>query len=151
MLQLQRVSDGVVFDVLGTKVGTRGLLRSDGTGSKCETGDVVWMRYARGTQLNADYGGIPYGYGNNFLRDSFTAYPPQEQPDRVNQLAEETDGRMPLVAYRKAFCPADDKELEPGYRVVEAYAGALIDALFCGTCNRHYSADTLTEIKLWKD
>lgn len=151
MLQLQRIVDGVVFDVLGTKTGICGYLYADGTGSKCETGDVVWMRYAAGTQLNADHGGIPYGFGNEFLRDNFTAYPPQEQPDRVDRLAQETDGWEPLTAYRRTFCPADNKELEPGYRVVEAYAGALVDAGRCATCGRFFDDDTLTEIKLWKD
>lgn len=121
-------STGARFDVLGSATGGR-----------------VWLRRVGG--IVAD--GLVFS--RDYLELHFTAYPPQEQPDRVDRLAEETDGWEPLTAYRKTFCPADDKELEPGYRVVEAYAGALVDALFCGTCNRHYSADTLTEIKLWKD
>lgn len=151
MLQLQRISDGVVFDMLGTNMGTRGQLRSDGTGSKCETGDKVWLRYAVGTPLGEAYGDTPYGFGNEFLRNNFTAYPPQGQPDRVDRLAEEVDGREPLQAYRVTFCPVDDKPLEPGHRVVEAYAGALVDAGRCAVCGRFFADDTLTEIKLWKD
>lgn len=133
MHQLQRTSDGVVFDVLGTKTEPSFV-------------DVVFLAYAEGSLA-----GKVFGFGRAVLEDQFTAYPPQEQPDRVDRLAEETDGWVPLTAYRKAFCPADNKELEDGYRVVEAYAGALVDSLFCGTCNRHFAADTLTEIKLWKD
>lgn len=133
MVQLQRISDGVLFDVLGTNPGP--------------FRDGVWLQRADGTHPSPG----PRGFGREVLERNFVAYPPQEQPDRVDRLAGEIDGREPLTAYRKAFCPADDKELETGYRVVEAYAGALVDSLFCGTCNRHFDARTLIEITLWKD
>lgn len=197
MVQLQRISDGAVFDVLGVKnvgdlpIGEGITLRrvdgpANSTGfdvlseyvQKCFTayppqerpvvggalsrldihgGEHVFdvmhvVEHGGGMWLQSrDAGRKPVWMERSYVMEFFTAYPPQEKPDRVDRLAEETDGWEPLVAYRKAFCPADDKELEPGYRVVEAYAGALVDALFCGTCNRHFAADTLIEIKLWKD
>lgn len=210
MLQLQRISDGVVFDVLGTKISGRGQLNPDGSGAKHPAGDIVWLRYAEGTYLHAEYGDKSFGHGNDSLRNNFTAYPPQgkkpvggqlmrsdgrgdgalfdvvavgpnfvriqadregysgisltreyvqtfftayppqPKPDRVDRLMQETDGREPLTAYRVTFCPADNVALETGKRVVEAYAGALVDAGQCPACNRFFSDDTLTEIKLWE-
>jgi hypothetical protein len=144
MHQLQRISDGVVFDVLGTKISGRGELRADGSGAKHPNGDVVWLQ-----QLGSPHG--PFGHGNDHLRQNFRAYPPQEQPDRVDRLAQETDGWEPLKAYTVAFCPVDDKPLEPGHRVVEAYAGALVDARKCPTCGRFFEDNYLAEIKIWKD
>lgn len=146
MVQLQRISDGTVYNMLGTKVGGRGQLNPDGSGAKHPDGNIVWM-----TRADGAYGAQIHGFGSEYLRNDFVAYPPQEQPDRVDRLAEETDGWEPLTAYQKTFCPADNKELEPAHRVVEAYAGALVDAGRCATCGRFFADDTLTEIKLWKD
>ena len=131
MLQLQRISDGVVFNVLGTKTEPSPV-------------DVVFLAYAEG-----GLAGWWFGFGRAVLEEQFIAYPPQ--PDRVDQLMQETDGWEPLQAYRIAFCPADGKPLESGHRVVEAYAGALVDAGKCPACGRFFADDTLTEIKPWKD
>lgn len=146
MVQLQRISDGVVFDVLGTKVSGRGRLNPDGSGGKQPEGHVIWM-----TRADGAYGARVHGFGNEFLRGNFTAYPPQPEPDRVDRLAQETDGWEPQQAYRVTFCPVHDEPLEPGHRVVEAYGGALVDASKCPDCGRFFSDDTLGEIKVWKD
>lgn len=135
MTQLQRISDGVLFDVLGTKTHM---------GGRNPAGDVVWLQ-----RVGSPHG--PFGHGNEHLRNDFTAYPPQEKPDRVDRLAQETDGWVPLQAYQTTFCPVDDTSLEPHHRVVEAFSGARVDAGKCLTCGRFFADDTLTEIKLWKD
>jgi hypothetical protein len=148
MTQLQRISDGVVFTVGGTKIHGRGQLNPDGSGAKHPDGDCLWLINGPGP-----YKGKAFGIGGKYLRDNFAAYPPQPQPqpDRVDRLMQETDGWEPLQAYRATFCPADDRRLETGHRVVEAYAGALVDASKCPACGLFFADDTLTEIKLWKD
>lgn len=145
MVQLQRIADGVVFDVLGTKISGRGSLRFDGTGAKNADGDIVWMRYAVGTQLNADHGGIPYGFGNDYLRNNFTAYPPQERP-RPLPVVEDA----PRFAVRRTFCAYDMSETDEE-QVIEAYAGARIVANVCPECGAAFSLSTLEEIKIRKD
>lgn len=126
------------------------LVRSSGQGGRTpfnvvsvsESG-TVWMQHEESRK--------PYPFSREYVQEFFTAYPPQPKPDRVNQLMQETADWVPLTAYRVTFCPADNVALEPGHRVVEAYAGALIDAGKCPVCGRFFSDDTLDEIKIWKD
>jgi hypothetical protein len=195
MHQLQRISDGVVFDVLGTKTEPsfvdavfltyaegslagrmfgfgRAVLESEFIAyppqEKPVAGGPLMRRDIHGGEHLFDVmhvvvhgGGMwlqgrhekskPVWMERSYVQKFFTAYPPQEQPDRVDRLAQETDGWEPLKAYTVAFCPADDKPLEPGHRVVEAYAGALVDARKCPTCGRFFEDNYLAEIKLWKD
>lgn len=61
--QLQRISDGVVFDVLGTKTEPSFV-------------DAVFLTYAEGSLA-----GKMFGFGRAVLENEFIAYPPQEKPD----------------------------------------------------------------------
>lgn len=120
-------SNGARFDVLGSTDDSK-----------------VWLRRVGGVVADG------MAFERDYLDLHFTAYPPQPKPDRVDQLMAETDGWEPLTAYRVTFCPVDNVALEPGKRVVEAYAGALVDAGQCPACGRFFADDTLTEIKLWE-
>lgn len=135
MNQLQRLSDGAVFDVLGAKHP-----------GDLPIGEGVTLRRVDGPASSPGF-----DVHREYVQEHFTAYPPQEKPDRVDRLAEETDGWEPLQAYQTTFCPVDDKPLETGHRVTETYAGARVDASRCAVCGRFFADDTLTEIKLWKD
>jgi hypothetical protein len=135
------------------RVASGRLMRDPKFASRPVTSDVVFDVVSvtdGGVWLQPEDGkAVPFSH--EYVRTYFTAYPPQPKPDRVDQLAQETDGWEPLTAYQVTFCPIDDRPLEPGHRVVEAYAGALVDAGRCATCGRFFANDTLTEIKLWKE